>query len=130
MNVRRTIQGTCLLLIASLFAACSSVPTANTALDQARDRYQAAQGDSQITSLAAEELKQAGRSLSKATQAWENQEPDGTVDHLAYMALQHVVVAEENAAGRAAQAVTANAAAETHASCIAHRRGRPGPGGT
>lgn len=112
MNARRIVQGTCLLVIASLFAACSSVPSTNSALDQARDRYQAAQGDSQITTLAAEELKQAGRSLSDATQAWEDQEPDATVDHLAYMALQHVVVAEETAAGRAAQAVTANAAAE------------------
>lgn len=112
MNTRRMFQGTCLLAMAGLMAACSTVPSANTALDQASDRYEAAQRDSQITALAAEELKEAGRSLSNATQAWEAKEPNATVDHLAYMALQHVVVAEETAAGRAAQAVTANAAAE------------------
>ncbi len=112
MSTRRTHRGACLLAMAALFAACSSVPPANTALDQARDRFEAAQRDSQITSLAAEELKQADRSLSLATQAWEDQEPNATVDHLAYMALQHVVVAEETALGRAAQEVTAGAAAE------------------
>ncbi|MDZ7669847.1 MAG: OmpA family protein [Gammaproteobacteria bacterium] len=109
--------------MASLFAACSSVPSANTALDQARDRYEAAQRDSQITSLAAEELKQAGQSLSAAMQAWEDQEPNATVDHLAYMTLQHVVVAEETALGRAAQAVTAGAAAERERMRLALRTG-------
>lgn len=112
MSTRRILQGAYLLAMAGLFAACSTVPSANMALDQARDRYEAAQRDSQITSLAAEELKQAGRSLGVATQAWEDKEPNATVDHLAYMAMQHVVVAEETASGRAAQAVTANAAAE------------------
>jgi outer membrane protein OmpA-like peptidoglycan-associated protein len=112
MSTRRILQGACLLAMAGLFAACSTVPSANMALDQARDRYAAAQRDTQITRFAAEELQQAERSLSVATQAWENKDPNVTVDHLAYMALQHVVVAEETAAGRAAQEVTANAAAE------------------
>jgi outer membrane protein OmpA-like peptidoglycan-associated protein len=112
MNTRKIAQGVCLIAMTSLFAACSSVPASNTALDQARDRYAAAQLDSQITSLAAEELEQAGRSLRLAEQAWSKRDPNATVDHLAYMALQRVVIAQETASGRAAQAVTAGAASE------------------
>jgi outer membrane protein OmpA-like peptidoglycan-associated protein len=116
-------QSACLIAMAGLFAACSSVPPANTALDQARDRYAAAQSDSQVTSLAAEELKQAGKSLSVAEQASIDQDPDATVDHLAYMTLQRVVIAEETASGRAAQAVTAGAAAERERMRLALRTG-------
>jgi outer membrane protein OmpA-like peptidoglycan-associated protein len=112
MNARMISQGVCMIAMTSLFAACSSVPTNNTALDQARDRYAAAQLDTQITSLAADELKQAGRSLQLAEQAWSKRDPNATVDHLAYMASQRVVIAQETASGRAAQAVTAGAAAE------------------
>lgn len=121
MNTRSTFRGGCLLAMASLIAACSSVPPANTALDQARERYDAAQRDSQVTSLAAEELKQAGRSLSAANEAWESREPDSRVDHLAYMTLQHVILAQETATGRAAQAVTARAAEERERMLLALR---------
>jgi outer membrane protein OmpA-like peptidoglycan-associated protein len=112
MNTRLIFQGVCLIAVTSLFAACSSVPAANTALDQARDRYAAAQLDPQITSLAAEELKQAGQSLKVAEQAWSARDQNATVDHLAYMTLQRIAIAQETALGRAAQAVTAGAAAE------------------
>jgi outer membrane protein OmpA-like peptidoglycan-associated protein len=123
MNTRMISQGACLIAIVGLFAACSSVPAANTALDQARDRYAAAQLDPQVASLAAEELKQAGQSLKVAEQAWTDRDKNATVDHLAYMALQRVVIAEETAFGRAAQAVTAGAAAERERMRLALRTG-------
>jgi outer membrane protein OmpA-like peptidoglycan-associated protein len=123
MNTRLISQGVCLIAIASLFAACASVPAPNTVLDQARDRYEAAQRSHQVTSLAAEELKRAGKSVNAAEQAWTNRDPDATVDHLAYMALQRVVIAEETAAARAAQAVTASAAAEREQMLLALRTG-------
>lgn len=112
MNTRSNLRGAFVLAMAGLAAACTSVPDSNTALDQARDRYAAAQLDSQVTALAAEELKLAGESLSDAERAWTDRDPNTTVDHLSYMALQRIVIAEETAAARAAQAVTANAAAE------------------
>jgi outer membrane protein OmpA-like peptidoglycan-associated protein len=123
MNTRMILRSTCLLALTGLFAACSSVPAANTALDQARDRHEAAQRDSQVTSLAAEELKLAGESLAIAEQAWTDRDPNATVDHLAYMALQRVVIAEETAAARSAQAVTAGAAAEREQMRLALRTG-------
>jgi outer membrane protein OmpA-like peptidoglycan-associated protein len=110
-NTQMILRGASLLALAGI-AGCSSVPAANTALDQARDRYIAAQADPKVTSLASEELKRAGESLTVAERAWTGRDPDARVDHLAYMTLQRVVVAEETAKGRAAQAVSAGAAAE------------------
>jgi outer membrane protein OmpA-like peptidoglycan-associated protein len=123
MNRRMTFQGACLIAMTGLIAACGSVPPGNTALDQARDRYAAAQLDPQITSLAAEELKQAGQSLRLAEQAWTDRGKNATVDHLSYMALQRVVIAQQAASARAAQAVTAGAAAERERMRLALRTG-------
>jgi outer membrane protein OmpA-like peptidoglycan-associated protein len=100
------------LLAAAALAACSSVPERNNALEQARTRYAAAQRDTQVATLAPEELKRAGESLRAADQAWSGNEKPATVDHLAYMTTQRVAIAQETANGLAAQAVTAGAGAE------------------
>jgi outer membrane protein OmpA-like peptidoglycan-associated protein len=102
------------LAIATLatLAACSSVPERNAALDLARSRFDAAQAQTQVASLAAEELKRAGEALRKAEAAQKDGQSIAHVDHLAYLASQQVVVAQDTASSRAAQAVTASAGAE------------------
>jgi len=100
------------LTLSAAVAACSSVPERNIALDQARSRYVSAQADPQITALAPDELKRAGESLHVAEMALNDGSPSTTVDHLAYMTAQRVVVAQQTAASRASQSITASAAAE------------------
>ena len=118
--LRRALAVAVLAAVATL-AACSSTPTRNAALDQARSRYQAAQGQGNVTTLAGEELRRAGEALRVAEQAKANNEPQGTVDHLAYLASQRVAIAQDTATSRAAQAVTAGAAAERDRIRLAER---------
>jgi outer membrane protein OmpA-like peptidoglycan-associated protein len=92
--------------------ACSTVPDRNVALDNAQSRYNAAQAQTQVATLAPEELKRASEALRVAEQAKANGESPATVDHLAYLASQRVGIAQDTAASRAAEAVTAGAAAE------------------
>lgn len=101
-----------LATLAAALTACSSVPDRNSSLDQARSNYAAAQANPQIKALAADELQSAAEALRIAEQANTDGSPVGTIDHLAYMAAQRVVIAEETASSRAAQAITAGAAAE------------------
>lgn len=101
-----------LTAIAVTLAACSSTPDRNSALDQARSRYDAAQADRQVAMLASNELKKAGESVVVAEKAWTEGGERADIDHLAYMANQRVTVAQETAANLAAQAVTASAEAE------------------
>lgn len=98
--------------LTAVMAACSSVPDRNSALDQARSRYVSVQADPQINALAPDELKSAGDSLREAERALTDGLPTHTVDHLAYMTSQRVVIAQETASSRASQAITAGAAAE------------------
>lgn len=104
-----------ILVVATLtaaLAACSSVPERNSALDQARDRYAAAQTNQQVNALAPDELRSAGASLRVAEKAMTDGDDIATIDHLAYMASQRVVIAEQTASARASQAITSSAAAE------------------
>ncbi len=101
-----------LTAIAATLAACSSMPDRNSAVDQARSRYDAAQADTQIATLAPAELKKAGESVVVAEKAWSEGGKPADVDHLAYMANQRVTVAQETAASLAAQKVTEGAEAE------------------
>lgn len=106
------IQQLGFLLCATLIVACTSTPKNNLALDGARADYQRAQASREVTTLAADELKQAGDALRLAEQSWKEREKPEQVDHLAYMAAQRVTVAEQSARYRAAQAVIAGAAEE------------------
>lgn len=101
-----------LATLAAALTACSSVPDRNSSLDRARSNYAAAEANPQIKALAADELQSAAEALRIAEQANKDGNPVGTIDHLAYMAAQRVVIAEETASSRAAQAITAGAAAE------------------
>lgn len=101
-----------IVMLAGMFAACTSVPERNTALDQARSAFNAAQANPQIATLAHEELKRASDSLSAAEDAASKHATTETVNHLAYMTEQRVIIANETASSKASQAVTASAAAE------------------
>lgn len=98
--------------LAAVLAACSTVPERNSALEQARDRYASVRADPQVNALAPDELKNAGESLRAAEKAMADGSPASTIDHLAYMTAQRVVIAQETASSRASQAITAGAAAE------------------
>lgn len=100
------------ILVAALLAGCSSLPERNSLLEQARSDYASAQASPQVTSLAAGELKQAGDSLGRANEASIKREDSATVDHLAYVAKQHVAIARETARQKDAELMVANAAAE------------------
>lgn len=101
-----------LTVLSAALAACSSVPDRNIALDDARGRYNAAQNDPQVATLAPTELKLAGDSLRVAEQSWNDRASPATVDHLAYLTTQRVTIARETASSKASQAITAGAAAE------------------
>lgn len=101
-----------LLGAVALLAACASTPIQNSALEQARARLDAAQARPQTVAMAADELARARESLRRASQALANGDSTPQVEHLSYLALQHVVIAEEAAASRHAQGVVAGAGAE------------------
>lgn len=103
---------TTLAVVATVLGACSSMPDRNAALDQARSRFNLAQGDSQVAALAPDELSRAGESLRVADKAWTDGNSPVTVDHLAYMANQRVTIAQETASSKASQTIVANAGAE------------------
>lgn len=67
MNTVRSYSLT--LLACAALTACSSLPTQNTTLDQARSDYQQAQDTPQTRDLASIELKQAGDALEQANEA-------------------------------------------------------------
>ena len=109
---RPALAGSIAAACLALLAACASTPAQNAALDQARARLQAAQAQPETVAMAADELARARESLRRADQALINGDSVAQVNHLSYLALQQVVVAEDTAAGRSAQAVVAGAAAE------------------
>lgn len=110
MNNHRFMAMT--LIATAMLAGCSSLPANNSILDQARSDYGNAQANSQVTSLAASELKQASDSLDKANNAWSKGENGATVDHLAYLARQQVAIAQATARQKTAETAVANASAE------------------
>lgn len=99
-------------LLAAALVACATTPTPNSALEQARARLMSAQADSQVATLAPDELKRAGEALRLAESSWSGGGAPATVDHLAYMTSQRVTIAQATAASLAAQAITAGAGAE------------------
>jgi outer membrane protein OmpA-like peptidoglycan-associated protein len=101
-----------LATMAAAVAACSALPERNNALEAARAGVNSAQLNPQIITLAPDELKRATESLGLADKAWADGAPTSTVDHLAYMSSQRVVIAQDTASSRASQALTAGAAAE------------------
>lgn len=117
MNIRTIV----LVALAASFAACTSIPKQNTALDQARTAVNAAQHNPQVAALAPEELTQAAESLRVAERAMTDHAATATVNHLAYMTVQRARIANETASSKAAQAVVASAAGERDKLLLAAR---------
>lgn len=92
--------------------ACSSVPDRNAALEMARSQHATLPGTPEAERLAPQEVDSASTALRRAEAAQAEGESRDTVDHLAYLAGQKAVLAQAAAGSRAAQAVTAGAAAE------------------
>lgn len=88
------------------------MPAQNNALDEARARLNAAQGQPQTVAMAPEELARARESLRRAEQALIHGDSVDRVSHLSYLTQQQVTIAEETAASRNDRAVVAGAAAE------------------
>lgn len=121
MTMKKNLRTLCIALFGASLAACSSVPERNSALDQSRERIAGARSDPQVSALAADELRDAETSMGQAEQAWTAGARKDTVDHLSYLAGQRVAIARETATSRAAQAVTAGAAAERDRMRLADR---------
>jgi outer membrane protein OmpA-like peptidoglycan-associated protein len=100
------------LIAVAVLAGCSTLPSGDSVLAQARSDYNDAQSNPQVTSLAAGELRQASDSLEKANRASSKGEDRAVVDHLAYVAKQHVAIAQETARQKAAELAVASAGAE------------------
>ena len=93
-------HGFTLIAVAALatltgLAGCSSVPTTNARLDEARSEYQAVQASPQATTLAGSELKLASDALGQASAALARKASPADVDQLAYLARQRVGIARE-----------------------------------
>jgi outer membrane protein OmpA-like peptidoglycan-associated protein len=93
-------------------AACSTTPTNNAMLDQARSDYREAQANTQTQTLAAQELKQAGDALARAETAFSHGDSTGDVNQLAYLARQRTALAQEAAGRKGSEAAVASASAE------------------
>jgi outer membrane protein OmpA-like peptidoglycan-associated protein len=98
------------LIAFALLAGCNSTKH-NPALDDAHNNFRNAESNPNVTSMAALELKDASESLNRADQALSKGEDRATVDHLAYIANKKVVIAQETARRKAAEAAVANAGA-------------------
>lgn len=100
------------LIAAALLAGCSTMPSQNTALEEARSVYSSARTNPQVTSLAPLELQKAGESLNKADAALSKGDSDATVNQLAYLTKQQVAIAQETAKRKAAEQAVVNASAQ------------------
>lgn len=110
MNISRSLPMTVIAL--AIMAGCSTTPTPNARLDEARNSYRMAQDDPQTRDMAGAEMRQASDALNKANDAWTRQESPAEVDHLAYLAKQKVLVAQETARQKAAELAITQADAE------------------
>lgn len=99
------------LIAAAIVSGCSSMPQ-NASLAEAHTTYNNARINSEATTLAELEMKQAEDTLNKTDHALKEGESDDTVDHLAYMAKQQAGIAQATAKRKAAETAVNNAAAK------------------
>lgn len=98
-----------LLAVATLLAACGSVPTHTSLLDQTRSEYRMAQSNPNVITYAQPELKLAGDALEQANAAANGSRSLDTIDKLAYLAKQKIALTQEVAKQKSAEAEVANA---------------------
>lgn len=100
------------LISVAILSACgtASAPQ-NAALNAAHESYNSARANPQVVSMAALELKEAGDTLTKADDAFSKGQGADTVNHLAYIANQQALIAQETARRKAAELAVTNAGA-------------------
>lgn len=101
-----------LVAVAALLAACGSVPTTTSLLDQTRSEYSAAQNNPNVASYASMELMQAGQALNLANAAAAGHDSTEQVDKLAYLAKQKIALTQEVGKQKAAEAQVASSSKE------------------
>lgn len=99
------------LLTAAIVSGCSSIPH-NAALADAHNSYNNARINTEASTLAELEMKQAYDLLDKADRALNGDEDTEMVDHLAYMAKQQVAIAEVTAKQKSAEKDISQASAQ------------------
>jgi outer membrane protein OmpA-like peptidoglycan-associated protein len=92
------------LMVAVIVSGCSSVPY-NANLAEAHNSFNDARFNSEISTQAPLELKQASDTLNKADVALKEDEDKEAVDHLAYLAKQQVAIAQVTAQRKTAETV-------------------------
>lgn len=97
-----------LVCAAVMLVACGTAPK-HPVLEEARSGYNTAQSDPNVTKLAALELQEAGKALQNAERAHAKGEDKEVVDHLALVAKQRVLIAQEIAKQKTTEAEVANA---------------------
>lgn len=100
---------------AVFLAACSSMPTTTSTLDQARSDFVMANNTPQISTYAPQEFKQASDALNEANAAAAKNDSLEKIDRLAYIAKQKIATAMEVARTKAAEANIAGAGKERDA---------------
>lgn len=95
------------LIAVAIISGCSTVP--NQSLLEARSNYNIVRVNPQITNLAPLELKDAGETLNKAEYAFSQDEDTKTVNHLAYVAMQKINIAQETTELKTAELAVAEA---------------------
>jgi len=95
------------LFIVAMVSGCTTLP--NQSLTDAHASYNNARTNPEVTNLAAVELKDASDSLDKADNAFNEDESKEDVNHLAYLAKQQVVIAQETAKRKTAEIAVTNA---------------------
>lgn len=110
--MKKIITEPALLAIAVLVAACSSMPTTTSLLDQTRADYVAAQSNPKVASYAPLEMQQAGAAMAQANAAAKDDDSAEKIDKLAYLAKQKIALTQEVAKQKAAEAEVASAGKE------------------
>ncbi|QDQ25375.1 OmpA family protein [Chitinimonas arctica] len=97
-----------LVAIAAMLAACGSVPTTTSLLDQTRLEFQAAQNNPQVATYAQQEIKLAGDAMAQANTAASQDDSKEKIDKLAYIAKQKIALSQEVAKRKGAEAEVAS----------------------
>jgi outer membrane protein OmpA-like peptidoglycan-associated protein len=109
------------LAVAVLIGACSSAPKSTGLLEQTRSDFRIAQSDPKVATYAPLELKQAGDALAQADAAANNNDSDGKIDQLAYVAKQKIALTQEVVKRKTAEAEVTNAGQERDQVRLAQR---------
>ncbi len=101
-----------LAVAALVFSGCAHTMRTNTALEEARAVYRAAQENPDVARNAPLELKKAETALNKAEQLLQQKGETDEIEHQAYLAKQHAYISEEIGKQKMAEAALEQAGAE------------------